>query len=124
MHFARYSDRQELVVLMDEEYDMLNRSFVNFWTTHKQHHDCGPSCSKAFVSDGFQKASRFICGNTNMVIDNPELGKLELPFPYFDLVLRSLIHLGLVQIGCGNRPDYCEKRKKCELRWSSRERFQ
>ena len=90
VHFARYSDRQELVISMDATYNVLNRSFVNFWTTHKEHHDCGPSCSKAFVSDGFQKASRFICGNTDMGIDDPELGELELTSQYFDLVLRSL----------------------------------
>ena len=75
LHFAFCSDRQELVILMDEAYVDLNRDFVNFWSLHKQHHECKTSCSKVFVSDGFQKPSRFICGNVKLVVQSLELGK-------------------------------------------------
>ena len=72
-----YSDQQELVFLMDDAYDSLNQRFFNFWSTHKWHRECGPNCSKAFVSDEFQKPSRFICSNVKMLIHSPELGILE-----------------------------------------------
>ncbi|CAM2728125.1 unnamed protein product [Rotaria socialis] len=87
-------DRQELVALMDENYENMNSCFVNFWSLHKRRHSCGSNCSRAFVCDGFQKPSRFICSNVKKSSYNEELG--------------------LVQVGCGNRPDYDVKRKKDE----------
>lgn len=89
--FICHSDRRELVTLMDEAYDTLNRNFVNFWATHKQHHGCQSACSKVFVSDGFQKPSRFICSNVKMVIHSPELGKLGIVKRYSQLSPNILI---------------------------------
>ncbi|CAF1466501.1 unnamed protein product [Adineta steineri] len=73
--FGINNDRQDLVVLMSEKYGTLNLHFVQYWSLHKQHHSCGITCSKAFVSDGFQKPARWVCGNVRMTIRNPELGK-------------------------------------------------
>lgn len=75
-----YSDREELVEMMEENYEVLNTQFVRFWASHKQHRSCGPTCSKAFVCDGFQKPSRFICGNVRKVTLSEELGKARHNF--------------------------------------------
>ncbi|CAF1413325.1 unnamed protein product, partial [Adineta steineri] len=85
-------DRQKLVEFMNTNYDRLNKHFVNYWALHKEHHSCGTTCSMAFVTDGFQKSSRFICGNIKMVVRSKELG--------------------YVQVGCGNRPEYEAKHKR------------
>ena len=69
------SNREELVALMNKHYETLNMHFARFWSSHKQLHSCSSACSKAFVTDGFQKPSRFICGNVKTTIDNEELGK-------------------------------------------------
>ncbi len=59
---------------MNEQFEPLNMHFANFWALHAQHHTCNSLCSKVFVTDGFQKPSRFICGNIEMTVDNEELG--------------------------------------------------
>ncbi|UJR12921.1 hypothetical protein I4U23_017095 [Adineta vaga] len=68
--------------------------FANFWASHAQHHAFNSLCSKVFVTDGFQKPSRFICGNVEMTVHSEELG--------------------VIQVGYGNRPDYGTKRKNME----------
>ncbi len=55
--------------------ETLNKHFVNFWSSHKRYHNCGVTCSKAFVTDGFQKPGRFICGNVKTTVFSEELGK-------------------------------------------------
>lgn len=60
---------------MNQHYETLNKHFVDFWSSHKRYHDCGLTCSKAFVTDGFQKPGRFICGNVKTTVFSEELGK-------------------------------------------------
>jgi hypothetical protein len=67
---------------MNEQYGTLNTHFTKFWSSHKRHHSCGSMCSKAFVTDGFQKPSRFICGNVKLTIHNEELGKKSSLFQF------------------------------------------
>jgi hypothetical protein len=100
---------------MNEQYETLNRHFVAFWSVHKRRHNCGSVCSKAFVTDGFQKSGRFICGNTKKTIHNVELGK-KRRFLFLLILLSIIFNEGIVQIGCGNRPDYGTKRKTNEDR--------
>ncbi|CAF1039382.1 unnamed protein product [Adineta ricciae] len=70
-------DRQNLVEFMNANYDILNKHYVNCWALHKERHTCERACSMAFVTDGFQKSSRFICSNIKMVVRSEELGKLK-----------------------------------------------
>jgi hypothetical protein len=60
---------------MNGKYQELNKQFVRYWSLHKEHHPCERNCSMAFVSDGFQKPSRYICGNIKMIVQSEELGK-------------------------------------------------
>ncbi|CAF4032595.1 unnamed protein product [Rotaria magnacalcarata] len=93
-------DRQELVVFMNKAFDRLNVKFVKFWVHHKEYSNCGPTCSKVFVCDGFQKPSRFICSNVKMSVYSEELGN--------------------VTIGCGNRPQYIETNEVNSEHYESR----
>ncbi len=63
---------------MNEHYEMLNTHFVMFWSAHKRHCTCDSICSEAFVTDGFQKPSHFICGNSKKTIHNEELRRKHL----------------------------------------------
>lgn len=76
-----YSDRQELIVFMNSRYENLNTSFVTFWSSHKQCSTCKLNCFRTFVTDGFQKASRYICSNSNMFVYNEELGMQNMLTP-------------------------------------------
>ena len=61
----------------------LYKSFVAFWTEHRRFTRlCDPAtCSKVFIVDGHQKASRLIC-------------------QYKDVFDNTIPELGLVQMGC------------------------
>jgi hypothetical protein len=59
----------------------LYKNFVAFWTEHQRFtRRCDPTtCSKVFIVDGHQKASRLICQYKD-VFDNtiPELGPVQM----------------------------------------------
>ena len=61
--------------------DDLYKHFVGFWTNHQRFTKrCDPdTCSKVFIVDGHQKASRLICQFKN-VFDStiPELGPVQV----------------------------------------------
>ena len=73
-NYINCSNRQQLVVLMNRAYDELNTAFVKFWSCHRQFSSCGAVYSQAFVTDGFQKASKYICSNSNVTVHTEELG--------------------------------------------------
>ncbi|CAF1435613.1 unnamed protein product [Didymodactylos carnosus] len=62
----------------------LNRHFTRFWVHHRHIVSCIHLCSTAFITDGFQKPSIYICSNHNRGVVSEELG--------------------FIQLGCANRP--------------------
>ncbi|CAF0948293.1 unnamed protein product [Didymodactylos carnosus] len=62
----------------------LNRHFTRFWVHHRHIVSCIHLCSTAFITDGFQKPSIYICSNHNRGAVSEELG--------------------YIQLGCANRP--------------------
>ncbi|CAF1577018.1 unnamed protein product, partial [Didymodactylos carnosus] len=84
----------EILNFIGKYYDQLSVKFTQFWSKHKEVRCCGENCSKAFVTDGFQKPCRFICSNVT---------KAEL-----------CEEMGPVTLGCGNRPKSSNKRKAVE----------
>ena len=73
-HYVNCSNHQQLVVLINRAYDELNTSFVKFSSWHKQFSSCRAVCSQAFLTDGFQKARKYICSNSNATVHTEELG--------------------------------------------------
>ena len=65
MHLLHYccSDRQELVIVMNQQYEVLN-----YRPIHERHCNYGSTRSKTFVTNRFHS-------NVKMAVFNKELGK-------------------------------------------------
>ena len=78
----------------------LYKNFVAFWTEHRRFtRRCDPAtCSKVFIVDGHQKASRLICQYKN-VFDNtiPELGPVQMGCLFTPLRKGKLLICAIVQ---------------------------